>query len=309
MKILLSKIKPSPYQVRSKMNGQSLEELTASIAEIGLAVPIKVRPKGKSYELVYGHRRLTAVTDLGWKEIDAIVDDLTDEQVLKHGLAENIIRNDLEPLDEAKAYQRLKEDFDWSQERIAKELGIAPKRVSRMIDLLGISDKIKTKIATIGSGERDKEGKISPYHVEATGSLENPADINRVLEKAADEGLNVKQTRKVAQSVKEANTDKLKKHLIETEFDSFTHDPERIKDVVEKRGGVDPTIKEQPKVKQWEKAVADFLRYIKQMRWWVEDFEKAVDSDQLSPEAKPFVATRLKTLRNDINRVLDKLEE
>ena len=310
MKILLNKIKPSPYQVRSKMNGQSLEELTASIAEIGLAVPIKVRPKGKGYEIVYGHRRLTAVTDLGWKEIDAIVEDLTDEQVLKHGLAENIVRNDLDPIDEAKAYQQLIEDFGWEQKKIATDLGVSRERVNRMLGLLKLPKASQAKIKSMGSGERDKEGKVSPYHTQAiTGNVDDPVLISKLVDKASDEGLNVNQTRKVAQSIKEANTDKLKKHLIETEFDSFTHDPERIKDVVEKRAGVDPTIKEQPKVKQREKAVADFLRYIKQMRWWVEDFEKAVDGDQLSPEAKPFVVTRLKTLRNDINRVLDKLEE
>lgn len=309
MKILLGKIKPSPYQVRSKMNGQSLEELTASIAEIGLAVPIKVRPKGKGYELVYGHRRLTAVTDLGWKEIDAIVDDLTDEQVLKHGLAENIARNDLEPVDEGKAYQRLIDEFEWSQRKIARELGVSKDRVDKMISLLLLPKETQTLVASgdeVRSGGMPK-GKVSPQHVKVSSSA---GGLKRhVIEKAAEEGLNVSQTRKVAQSVKEANTDKLKKHLIETEFDSFTHDPERIKDVVEKRGGIDPTIKKPHVPKIWEKAVANFLRYMKQMRWWVEDFEKAVDSDQLSPEAKPFVATRLKTLRNDINRVLDKLEE
>lgn len=305
MKILLSKIKPSPYQIRSKMNGQSLEELTASIAEIGLAVPIKVRPKGKVYELVYGHRRLTAVRDLGWKEIEAIVEDLTDEQAMLQGLAENVQRDDLTDEEQGFAYKRLVDEFGWTQERVAQEVGKSKSLIGRMI--LFVTDETTEILRDIHPGGR-MEGVAHKAEI-IRGATDDPEKRKALASKVVKEDLSRNQTIKVAQSVKEANTDKLKKHLIETEFDSFTHDPERIKDVVEKRAGVDPTIKEQPKVKQWEKAVADFLRYIKQMRWWVEDFEKAVDGDQLSPEAKPFVATRLKTLRNDINRVLDKLEE
>ena len=323
MKILLSKIKPSRYQSRSRINGQPLRELQKSMGEIGLLVPIKVRPLGDAYEAVFGHRRLQAAKNLGWKKIEAIVSELTDKQVMLQGLAENILDENLEQMDQARAFARLSDEFGMSNREIAREIGVDESWVRNLTDLLKQPEEVMEMLEEesaddegalderIDEEEAEEEKfKITEYHIRLVKTLGlDDETYVALLKKAETEELTSDRTREVGRCLVIANTAKLKKHLIETEFDSFTHDPERIKDVVEKRAGVDPTIRERPKVKQWEKAVADFLRYMKQMRWWVEDFEKAVDGDQLSPEAKPFVATRLKTLRNDINRVLDKLEE
>lgn len=322
MKILLSKITPSRYQSRSRVNGQPLRELQKSMVEIGLLVPIKVRPLGDAYEVVFGHRRVQAAKNLGWKKIEAIVSELTDKQVMLQGLAENILDESLEQIDQARAFARLRDEFNMSVRDIASEMGVAGSWVQNLLDLVKQPEEVQEMLeeepeddeGVIDDNTKEESApekfRITEYHIRRAKNLDlAEKDYIALLKKAEKEELTADRTREVGRCLVIANTAKLKKHLIETEFDSFTHDPERIKDVVEKRAGVDPTIKEQPKVKQWEKAVADFLRYIKQMRWWMEDFEKAVDGDQLSPEAKPFVATRLKTLRNDINRVLDKLEE
>jgi len=312
MKIPLDQIKPSPFQVRGRLNGELLGDLKASMKEIGLIVPIKVRPKNEAYELVYGHRRFEAAKLLKWKEIEATVEELNDEQAVKQGLSENISRNDLEIIDEARAYQLMLDEFGWSKIRISRELGVPERRVFKLLAILAEPEEIQRLIA---SGDEVRkggmpEGKISPQHLSVVAGIEDPLLKVGTLKKAAKEGLTVEKTRRVTQSIKAANTDKLKQGLIDAPYDEFVHDPERVKQVVKKRGGIDPfTKREPPKQKIWDEAVARFLRFIKQMRWWVEDFDNAVDAGQLSPEAKPFVATRLKTLRNDINRVLEKLEE
>lgn len=313
----LKRIIASPYQVRAKMNGQPLEDLKASMSEIGLAVPIKVRPvpgKGHEadlYETVYGHRRMEAARQLGWEQIDVVVEDLDDEQAMLQGLAENIQRDDLEPMDEARAYERLQDEFGWEIGRISKETGKSEKSISYYLKLVDEPKEIqKLLVGVKASKEGTPEGRITLRHTLAVGALnEDPDRRKAVLKKAAKENMTTRQTEMVAKAIKAAPTEKIKKHLLETEYDEFTHDPKRIEEIAEKRGSIDPTIRRPPKIKIWEKAVASFLRYIKQMRVWVDAFEKSVDADQLSPEAKPFVAERLKTLRNEIDRVLKKLEE
>lgn len=363
-------IKPSPFQVRSSITGIQLEELKASMNEVGQAVPIKVRPvvdgvkpcpeHGLSYlislarledipvtetmknnldlldagfakwpwdtcdyctwdlaeasfgwEIVYGHRRFEVAKMLMWEEIEAVIEELTDEQAMLQGLAENVQRDDLEPIDEAIAYKRLQDDFGWTQERIANEVGKTQFYISTSLELLGIDKSIQKKIKKHGSGPSGMDkGTLSKYHVQEAQRVGDYSISNKVLKKAAKEGLTVFQTREVAQAIKEANTDKLKQQLIEAPFSEHIHDPERVKKLVEERGGIDPlTDKEKPKPKQQEKAVADFLRYIRQMRWWLEDFEKAIDNWQVSPEGRLFVSERLKPMRSDIDRILTKLEK
>lgn len=307
MKIAIKEIRKSPFQTRSAMDGQLLVDLKASMKEVGLAVPIKVRPVNGKYEVVHGHRRIEAAKQLKWSEIEGIVEELTDEQAMIQGLAENIQRDDLEPLDEARAYKRLQDAFGWSTRRIAREIARAESHIRETMALLSESEQIQSMIARDSArGTRT----VTPTHVREVRRTGLPVeDREAVITKAASEGLTHQQTRKVADSVKAANTEKLKDTLLDEPYSDFVHDPDRIKDVVEKHGGIDPlTKKDRPKERVWPRAVADFLRQIKQMRWWVEQFDKAVEGDQVSPEGKPFVATRLKTLRNDINRVLEKLE-
>jgi len=311
MRIKVKDIRPSPFQVRSEMNGEPLQELMASMLRIGLAVPVKVRPVEEGYELVYGHRRVEAARRLKWITIEAVVEDLTDEQVMEQGLAENVTRNDLEPLDEARAYKSLIDEFGWSWAKISKRFGVSDRRIDATLKLLDLPDDLVEKVTDMGAGRRgaSKSGEISRYHVEEAAAAGDDFNI-KVARKAVDEGLSVAQTRKVAKAVAAAPTDKLKERLIETPYSEFVHDPERIEEVAQKRGGIDPLLEERkPKQKIWEKPVADFLRYLKQMNWWLDDFQKAIEEDLLSPEAKPFVADRLRPVRDKIDRIIKLLEE
>jgi len=303
-------VKPSPFQVRSSIGGVQLDELKMSMNEVGQAVPIKVRQLNTHYEIVYGHRRFEAAKQLKWEKIEAIVDKLTDEEAMLQGLAENVQRDDLEPLDEARAYKNL-QDKGWSTRKIAGQVGRAQPYIVNLLALLDEPKEIQEIIERREGRPRSDNPVITEGHVRvARGAGLEDEERMQVLKKAANEGLSRDQTQRISKAIKEANTDKLKQQLIEAPFSEHIHDPERIKKLVEERGGIDPlTSKDKTEPKLHEKAVADFLRYIKQMRWWLEEFENAIDNGQVSPEGRPFVSERLKPMRSDIDRILTKLEK
>lgn len=136
---------------------EALEELAANIARNGLIQPITVRALGEGerivfctelFELVAGERRLRACKLLGWTEIPAIVADLTAEEAAAVMLAENVARADLDPMDEAHAYQARIDRYGWSVQRIATAAGVSPDRVQRRLTLLTLRDDLQKMVAT-----------------------------------------------------------------------------------------------------------------------------------------------------------------
>ncbi len=153
--LLAEQIKPNPFQPREDFDAQSLEELTQSIREKGIIQPILVRPKGDYYELIAGERRLRAAQVLNIKEIPAIIKDVEDEGSLELSLIENIQRQNLNVIEEARAYQYLADKFQLTQETISEILGKSRVAVTNTLRLLKLPLEIQEEI---------KKDRISSGH-------------------------------------------------------------------------------------------------------------------------------------------------
>jgi len=129
-------IRPNAFQPRHEFAEAELAELAASLKASGLLQPITVRRDGAEYELISGERRLRAATRLGWSEIPAIIRDADDRTVLTEALVENLQRADLNPVDEAKGYQRLSEEFGLTHAQIAEAVGKDRTSITTMLRLL-----------------------------------------------------------------------------------------------------------------------------------------------------------------------------
>lgn len=144
--IPIEKIRPSQFQARRAIDPSGVEELAASIRECGLLNPVLVRPSGDGYELVHGERRLMACRLVGLTSIPAEVRELTDEQAFLAGLVENIQREQLSPVDEAVALQRLLDDFGYSQARAGEVIGRSQQYVADRLSLLKLSEPVQDMI-------------------------------------------------------------------------------------------------------------------------------------------------------------------
>ncbi len=146
----LSVIDSNPYQPRAEISAESLKSLVESIRQHGVVEPVLVRPvKGDRYQLVAGQRRLEAARHVGLATIPAVVQDLTDEQVLVLSLVENLQREDLSPVDEARAFQLLTSQFGFTHDGVARAVGRGRSYVSNSLRLLGLG---QTAIAAMAEG-------------------------------------------------------------------------------------------------------------------------------------------------------------
>lgn len=207
MKIELEKIKPSAKPIRVSFDENKLNELASSIREQkGLIVPIKVRPVDGGYEVIYGHRRLEAAKRAGLLEIECIVEDADNTNTLVQGLIENVMREDMTPIDTARALQRLQEETKWSNLEVERQGIMGNHQVSMLLALLNEAKEVQELVVNV-AGNEIPEGKITESHVRAVRQvLENSiSDRTPIINKAAHEGLTVAQTRQVAEDVKEAN--------------------------------------------------------------------------------------------------------
>ena len=152
---------PNPKQPRQVFDDEALEELSHSVREFGLLQPIVVRetrPGGRSYELIMGERRLRAARAAGLETVPAIVRDTTDDAMLRDALLENIHRVQLNPLEEAAAYQQLLEEFGATHEELASKIGRSRSQVTNTIRLMKLPVKVQTRVAA---------GVISAGHARA----------------------------------------------------------------------------------------------------------------------------------------------
>ena len=197
MKIKLSEIKAATPRVRKELNLDKLDELAESIKETGgVIVPIKVRKNGKGYTTVYGHRRIEACRMAGLTEIEAFIEDMDDSVLLTQALIENVVREDMQPVDVAKALQQIKLENDWTNEQVGSRFGMSKNTVGDYLQLL------------IPEIRKVVRSSVLPYrHVrEALAGTDTKEDAVKVLEKAAGEGLSQRQTRTVAEEYKRIKT-------------------------------------------------------------------------------------------------------
>src|SRR6266851_3079314 len=177
-------IEPSPYQPRTRFREEALDELARSIQASGIIQPIVVRPIGNRYQLIAGERRWRAAQRAGLKKVSAIVRQVSDELALEMTLVENIQREDLNAIEAARAFERLMDEFQLTQESVAERTGKDRATVANAIRLLKLEPTIQDWI---------EEGKLTAGHGRALLGVAEPALRMRYAKRAARGGLTVRQ--------------------------------------------------------------------------------------------------------------------
>ncbi|HYN74915.1 MAG TPA: ParB/RepB/Spo0J family partition protein [Candidatus Limnocylindria bacterium] len=177
-------ISPNPRQPRQVFDEEALAELVHSIREIGLLQPIVVRPtEPGTYELVMGERRLRATQAAGLATIPAIVRETDDEAMLRDALLENLHRSQLNPLEEAAAYDQLLKDFGCTHEELASRIGRSRPQISNTIRLLKLPPQVQRRVAA---------GVLSAGHARALLALDDPEAQDLLAQRIVAEGLSVR---------------------------------------------------------------------------------------------------------------------
>ena len=182
-------IEPSPYQPRTRFREEALDELARSIQTSGIIQPIVVRPIGNRFQLIAGERRWRAAQRAGLKKVSAIVRHVTDELALEMTLVENIQREDLNPIEAARAFERLMDEFQLTQESVAERTGKDRTTVANAIRLLRLEPTIQDWI---------EEGKLSAGHGRALLAVIDPQLRMRYAQRASRGGLTVRQIERLA---------------------------------------------------------------------------------------------------------------
>ncbi|MEV0689187.1 ParB/RepB/Spo0J family partition protein [Streptomyces sp. NPDC050388] len=182
--IPLESIKPNPRQPRGVFDEDALAELVTSIKEVGLLQPVVVRQVGPAhYELIMGERRWRACRIAGLEAIPAIVRATEDEKLLLDALLENLHRAQLNPLEEAAAYDQLLKDFNCTHDQLADRIGRSRPQVSNTLRLLKLSPRVQSRVAA---------GVLSAGHARALLSVEDSEEQDRLAHRIVAEGLSVR---------------------------------------------------------------------------------------------------------------------
>lgn len=184
--VAVASIVPNPKQPRQSFDEEALAELKVSIQEIGVLQPVVVRELSPDkYELVMGERRWRAAQAAGHETVPAIVRDTRDDAMLRDALLENIHRVDLNPLEEAAAYQQLLEEFGVTHEELARTIGRSRPQISNTIRLLNLPAPVQRRVAA---------GVLSAGHARALLGLEDPLSQEDLAHRIVAEGLSVRAT-------------------------------------------------------------------------------------------------------------------
>jgi ParB family chromosome partitioning protein len=180
-------IRPNPFQPRRDVDPAALEELVSSIKQAGLLQPVVVRraPEGNgAYELIAGERRLRACQQLGWERIPAVQREADDRTLLTLALIENLQRDDLSPVDEARGYERLIAEFNLTQQDVADAVGRDRSTVANALRLLKLPEAVLAML---------HEGKLSVGHARALLALDDPRIATNLAREAVAQGLSVRE--------------------------------------------------------------------------------------------------------------------
>lgn len=181
-------IVPNAVQPRTDFSQEKLDELIVSIREVGVLQPIVVRPiagkdGGEMFELIMGERRLRATKELGLSTIPAVIKNTADENMLRDALLENLHRADLNPLEEASAYQQLLADFGITQDQLASRIGRSRPQITNTIRLLKLPPTVQRRVAS---------GVLSAGHARAVLAAGDVAAMEKLADKIVNEDLTVR---------------------------------------------------------------------------------------------------------------------
>ena len=193
----IDRLSPNQFQPRASADDAKLEELTRSIASHGVIQPIVVRRVGDRFQIIAGERRWRAAMRAGLMRVPIVVKDVApgrEHSVLEMALIENIQRENLNPIDQALAYRRLADDFQFKQEDIATAVGKDRASVANCLRLLKLPDEVRNEVAS---------GRLSMGHARAILALASEADVLRVARDVIARGLSVRETESLIKKIAE----------------------------------------------------------------------------------------------------------
>jgi len=213
-------VHPNRYQPRILFPEEELEQLSRSIMEKGIIQPLLVRRDGTGYEIVAGERRFRAAKMAGLEKVPVIVKTLQDEDLLETSIVENIQREDLNPMEEAQAYNRLMTQFHLTQDQVSNRVGKSRPTIANFLRLLQLPDEIKTLILN---------GSLSMGHARALLGAETAAGQIKAARLVMSKGLSVRETESLIKRLKfeSRRSEKRPKKLIQTYFSSLADDLSR----------------------------------------------------------------------------------
>ncbi len=191
VEVNLSELMSNPYQPRKIFDDEALKELSDSIKEHGVFQPIIVRKSVKGYNIIAGERRARASQLAGLTKIPAIIRDFTDEEMMQVALLENLQREDLSAIEEAKAYKAIIESLRLTQDELAKKLGKSRSHITNMLGLLRLPLNVQDMVLY---------NKISMGHARVLSKLENHGQIEELANRVINENLSVRELEKIAEA-------------------------------------------------------------------------------------------------------------
>ena len=231
----IASISPNPRQPRTHFDPASLDELIASIKEIGILQPPVVRQvKPGAYELIMGERRLRAAKAAGLKTIPVIIRQTPDNELLREALIENIHRSQLNALEEAAAYSQLLTDFNCTHDELAIKLGRSRPLISNTIRLMNLPTSVQQKLIT---------GQITAGHARALLGLDNASAIEKLATRITAEGLSVRATEQIIAEGSPAKPGAKKPKSTKSSSAELQEIAERIGDVLDTRVTIQGSVK------------------------------------------------------------------
>ncbi|WP_113701909.1 ParB/RepB/Spo0J family partition protein [Nonomuraea lactucae] len=231
--VTLSAIVPNPRQPRDVFDEERLDELAASIREVGLLQPIVVRSVGGGqYELIMGERRWRACKLVGLDPVPAIVRNTQDDDLLRDALIENLQREQLNPLEEAAAYQQLLDDFRATHEQLAQKVGRSRSHITNTLRLLNLPPEVQLSVAA---------GTISAGHARAILRLESPEEQIQLAKRVIAELLSVRAVEEIVSmgSAQAAQKPPRERRPVRPTAPGLTHLADRLSDHFETKVKVD----------------------------------------------------------------------
>ena len=188
----IAKVEPNREQPRKKFDEDALLELAESIKQFGVLQPLLVQKMDKNYQIIAGERRFRAARLAGVKEVPVIIKDYSSQEVMEIALIENIQREDLNPIEEALAYQQLIKDYRLKQDEVAEKVAKSRTAITNSLRLLKLDERVQEMVI---------EGKLSSGHARAIISIEDKEKQYMVAQKIFDEKLNVRDVEKLVKNI------------------------------------------------------------------------------------------------------------
>jgi ParB family chromosome partitioning protein len=215
----INEIEPNVYQPRKKFDDQKLIQLSDSIKEHGIVQPIIVRKEENIYKIVAGERRWRAARLAGLNSVPVIIKDVSNKQVMEMALIENIQREDLNPIEEAEAYERLLNEYNMTQEELSKSIGKNRSTIANIIRLLALSKKVKESLI---------DGEITNGHARALISIEDEEIQEKICKEIIKKSLNVRETENLVKRIQISNDDNKKVKSVDENIIKIEDDLKKI---------------------------------------------------------------------------------